>query len=239
MFLRKEESPMARQPRFVLPGQPQHVIQRGNNRQVIFHHPYDYEYYLEKLKNCLNEFECEIHSYVLMTNHVHLLVTPHLENSISKVMQVVGRHYVPYFNKKYKRTGTLWEGRYKASLIDSENYLFSCMRYIELNPLRAKMVSCPSEYQWSSYKSNALGMDSDLITPHDEYQKLGLNQEERCMNYLSLFKFALKEETMNQIRNKTNNCWVLGDDIFQSTIGSRLNRNASPMPKGGSRKSKN
>ena len=138
---------MARLPRFVLPGHPQHVIQRGNNRQIIFCAESDYQFYLEKLLDAANEHACDIHAYVLMTNHVHLLVTPHEENSISKMMQSLGRYYVQYFNYMYKRTGTLWEGRYKASLIDSDRYLFSCMRYIELNPVRAKgMVEHPSEY---------------------------------------------------------------------------------------------
>ena len=149
---------MARQPRFVLPGQPQHVIQRGNNRQDIFRADEDYAFYLEKAEEAANKHECDIHAYVLMTNHVHLLVTPHLENSISKMMQMIGRYYVQYFNYRYRRTGTLWEGRYKASLIDSEQYLLTCMRYIELNPVRAtNMADHPSDYRWSSYGSNATG----------------------------------------------------------------------------------
>ncbi len=134
---------MARMPRFILPGHPQHVVQRGNNRQVIFCDEVDYWFYLEKLGEAAKKHSCQIHAYVLMTNHVHLLVTPDTENGISKMM--LGRYYVQYFNCKYKRTGTLWEGRYKASLIDSERYLLTCM--IELNPVRARdMVGNPSEY---------------------------------------------------------------------------------------------
>ena len=144
---------MARQPRFILPGQPQHVIQRGNNRQPIFATTRDYEFYLEKLLKASKEHECQIHAYVLMTNHVHLLVTPTKIDGLSKMMQMLGRYYVQYFNYNYQRTGTLWEGRYKACLISSEQYLLTCMRYIELNPLRAQMVEEPGQYRWTSAPS--------------------------------------------------------------------------------------
>ena len=147
---------MARLPRFVIPGQPQHVIQRGNNRQDIFKVDNDYLFYLEKLQAAAEKHQCDIHAYVLMTNHVHLLLTPHTEEGIGKMMQMVGRYYVQFYNHSYNRTGTLWEGRYKATLIDSEHYLFTCMRYIELNPVRAKgMVDHPGKYRWSSYHCNA------------------------------------------------------------------------------------
>ena len=137
---------MARLPRFVIPGQPQHVIVRGINRETIFYEPEDYAFYLEKLKYACEQHHCQLHAYVLMTNHVHLLLTPKTEASIGKTIQSVGRYYVQYFNYHYERTGTLWEGRYKATLIDSETYLLTCYRYIELNPVRAKMVNHPSEY---------------------------------------------------------------------------------------------
>ena len=131
---------MARQPRFVLPGHPQHVIQRGNNRNVIFAEDADYCIYKDKLGEACERFRCRVHAYVLMTNHVHLLITPETEQGISKVMQSLGRQYVQYFNYRYQRTGTLWEGRYKASLLDTTQYLLTCYRYIELNPVRACMV---------------------------------------------------------------------------------------------------
>ena len=141
---------MARHPRFVLPGHPQHVIQRGNNRNVIFAEDADYCIYMEKLGEACERFGCRIHAYVLMTNHVHLLITPETEQGISKAMQSLGRQYVQYFNYRYQRTGTLWEGRYKASLLDTTQYLLTCYRYIELNPVRACMVEQPAEYRWSS-----------------------------------------------------------------------------------------
>jgi putative transposase len=153
---------MARLPRFSIPGQSQHVIQRGNNRDAIFVADEDYGFYLEKLKDACQKFHCEIHAYVLMTNHVHLLITPYSENGISKVMQSLGRFYVQYFNYQYRRTGTLWEGRYRATLLDSEQYLLICSRYIELNPVRAGMVLHAGEYPWSSYRCNAMQWEKQI-----------------------------------------------------------------------------
>ena len=170
---------MARQPRFVLPGHPQHVIQRGNNRSVIFGAEEDYGFYLDRLREGCNKHGCDVHAYVLMTNHTHLLLTPHSENGIGKLMQYIGRYYVQYFNYQYRRTGTLWEGRYKATLLDSEQYLLTCYRYIELNPVRAAMVDHPREYPWSSYRFNALGEPDGVIIPHELYQQLGKDGPER------------------------------------------------------------
>lgn len=164
---------MARLPRFVFPGHPQHVIIRGNNREPIFVANEDYRFYLDKLQEACIKHLCDVHAYVLMTNHVHLLITPNNEDSISKVMQMLGRYYVQYFNCSYKRTGTLWEGRYKASLVDSEAFALTCYRYIELNPVRANMVTHPAEYPWSSYRQNALGLEDKLVTSHYLYDALG------------------------------------------------------------------
>lgn len=157
---------MARLPRFNVVGQPQHVIVRGNNREPIFYTEPDYHFYLEKLRQACQKHDCALHAYVLMTNHVHLLITPNSENGISKAMQMLGRYYVPYFNQAYQRTGTLWEGRYKATLIDSELYALSCYRYIELNPVRAGMVQHPSEYPWSSYRCNRRNLRGDCAAPY-------------------------------------------------------------------------
>lgn len=224
---------MARQPRFVLPGQPQHVIQRGNNRQVIFAAEADYRFYLDKLSQACERFGCQIHAYVLMTNHVHLLMTPLTEISISKVMQSLGRYYVQYFNYQYQRTGTLWEGRYKACLIDAEAYLLTCYRYIELNPVRAGMVEHPGDYRWSSYGCNANGVKDDRIVPHDLYVRLGPNATGRCQAYRSLFKLALDPATVDNIRENTNKAWVLGNERFRQQIENLLERQAAPKPRGG------
>jgi len=229
---------MSRQPRFVLPGQPQHVIQRGNNREVIFVSDDDYRFYLEKLGDACVRFECELHAYVLMTNHVHLLMTPRREDGISKVMQSVGRYYVQYFNHQYKRTGTLWEGRYKATLLDSEAYLLTCYRYIELNPVRAGMVDHPSDYPWSSYACNAVGEENSLITPHERYQALDKDDDVRRSAYRTLFDCPLDTREMQEIREATNKSWVLGSDRFKEEIEALTARQAKPKAKGGDRKSK-
>jgi putative transposase len=164
---------MPRKPRFQLAGIPQHVIQRGNNREACFRSESDYRRYLDDLAASAEKYTCRIHAYVLMTNHVHLLVTPEHAPGIGEMMQALGRRYVHYINKTYRRTGTLWEGRYKASLIDSEAYFLTCMRYIELNPVRAQMVAHPGEYQWSSYCAAAQGRAGALLSPHPIYIELG------------------------------------------------------------------
>ena len=230
---------MARLPRFVIPDQPQHVIVRGNNRTEIFCADTDYQFYLEKLQLACEEHACQIHAYVLMTNHVHLLITPQEEQSIGKAMQMLGRYYVQYYNYTYRRTGTLWEGRYKATLIDFEAYLLTCMRYIELNPVRADMVAHPSEYPWSSYRRNALGQPNEIVTPQLEYQRLGKTDEERQSAYRQLFKHHITETSMNEIRNATNKAWVLGNDRFKQRIQKQLERRVEPNAKGGDRKSEN
>ncbi len=157
-----------------------------------------------------------------MTNHVHLLVTPHLESSIGKMVQMVGRYYVQYFNYCYRRTGTLWEGRYKASLIDSERYLLTCMRYIELNPVRAtNMVDHPSDYQWSSYAYNAVGAENDLLTPHPEYRNLGKTDVERQSAYRHLFRAQIPNRALEEIREAINRSNALGSDQYIREIEKR------------------
>ena len=228
---------MARLPRFVLPGHPQHVIVRGNNRAPIFNADEDYRFYLDKLQDAARKHQCDIHAYVLMTNHVHLLVTPRTEEGISKMIQMLGRYYVQYFNYTYRRSGTLWEGRYKASLIDSEAYALTCYRYIELNPVRAGMVGHPAEYPWSSYRGNALGENDALLTPHPLFLALGGSVDERQAAYRALFEGHFDEKTLEEVRASINKAWVLGSEHFREKIAIQLNRRASPLPKGGDRKS--
>ena len=228
---------MARLPRFMIPDQPQHVILRGNNRAEIFCAEADYNFYLEKLKLACTKHGCTVHAYVLMTNHVHLLITPHLEQSLGKAMQMLGRYYVQYYNYCYRRTGTLWEGRYKATLIDSESYLLTCMRYIEMNPLRAGMVNDPADYPWSSYQCNALGQLSDLVVPHSEYLGFGVTNEARQLYYKALFKNQLSENSITAIREATNKAWVLGSEQFKQRIQEKLDRRVDPKARGGDRKS--
>lgn len=228
---------MARLPRLDLLGQPQHVIQRGNNREPVFCRDEDYSFYLEKLKDAAVRHECRIHAYVLMTNHVHLLITPLATGSTGRMMQSLGRYYVQYFNFSYQRTGTLWEGRYKATLIDSEAYLLTCMRYIELNPVRAGMVNHPVDYPWSSYGGNASGQADALLTAHREYQRLGKTVEERQAAYRQLFRGRLPLEAIEAIREATNKAWVLGNDRFRSKVEQQLERRTGPIARGGDHRS--
>lgn len=228
---------MPRLPRYVLPGHPQHVIQRGNNRCPIFVADEDYGRFKQELLDACRRHHCLVHAYVLMTNHVHFVMTPQRENSIAKVLQSVGRRYVQYFNHAYRRTGTLWEGRYKATLIDTEVYLLACYRYIELNPVRANMVCHPGEYRWSSYGANTLGQHDTLVTPHEQYQALGSTTEERQAAYRALFQTHIDNKTLEEIRQATQKGWALGNDIFKEEIEHVLQRRAKPLPRGGDRRS--
>jgi putative transposase len=173
-----------------------------------------------------------------MTNPVHLLITPHLEHSLGKAMQMPGRYYGQYYNYCYQRTGTLWEGRYKATLIDSEACLLTCMHYLELNPVRAGLVSDPAGYPWSSYHHNALEQLSDGVVPHHEYLRLAESNEARQAAYRALFKRQLSENTITDIREATNKAWVLGNDQFKQRIQEQLGRRVEPKARGGDRKSK-
>jgi len=228
---------MARQRRFCLPGQPQHVIQRGNNRDITFIDKQDYHFYLESLADACQKHDCEIHAYVCMTNHVHLLVTPLTEYAISRTMQSLGRRYVQHFNHRYQRTGTLWEGRYKATLIDTEDYLLACYRYIEQNPVRAGMVTRPALYAWSSFRHNGLGKPDPLLTEHPLYQNLAMDRAKRLSRYRALFDTPVSRTTLSEIREATNKAWVLGNDRFREQMEEILERQAAPRLRGGDRKS--
>ena len=228
---------MARLPRLNLPGIPQHVIQRGNNRQVSFFNDTDYAVYLDKLKLYSEKYSVVVHSYVLMTNHVHLLMKPETEQGVSQVMQALGRYYVRYINQTYGRTGTLWEGRYKSTLVDSDNYFLTVSRYIELNPVRAGMVAHPAEYPWSSYQYNALGKPIELITPHFLYQALAKTDKTRQKRYSALFDKTIPDYTLEEIRHSINRAWVLGDERFKQQIEKQTGRRTSSLTRGGDRRS--
>lgn len=227
---------MARKPRYHLTGNPQHIIQRGNNRQATFFAEEDYRFYLDSLGVAAKKHGCAIHAYVLMTNHVHLLVTPAQPDSIPRLMQSVGRRYVQYINYSYKRSGTLWEGRYKASLVQSEAYLLTCMRYIELNPVRAAMVNRPESYKWSSYRANAQGLEDSLLTPHAEYEALGPTSETRQTAYCALFSAHLEPETLAEVRAAINGELVTGTGRFKAEIETMLGRRSGPGRRGRPRK---
>jgi putative transposase len=214
---------MPRKPRFYLPGIPAHVIQRGNSRQAVFFSDEDYTAYLDWLKEGAEKHGCAIHAYVLMTNHVHLLMTPQTRDAISKTIQFVGRHYVTYINHVYGRSGTLWEGRHKGCLISSEEYLFSCMRYIEMNPVRAGMVETPAEYPWSSYRWNATGRENKMLIAHPGYLALGGDSKERAHAYRELFRSSLEPEQVHDIRATVQTGTPLGNDRFREEVEKTLN----------------
>ena len=219
---------MSRKPRFLLPGIPQHVIQRGHNREPCFYAQADYHRYQKNLHEAADKNQASIHAYVLMTNHVHLLVTPHQPHSITHMMQDLGRKFVRYINDTYRRTGGLWEGRFKASLVDSEAYLLTCMRYIEMNPVRAGMTQHPGEYHWSSYAANATGQSDDLIQLHPLYQLLGEVEAERQYAYRELFRTHLDATELHDVREALNQELVLGRDDFKDKIEAMINRQTRP-----------
>jgi len=229
---------MPRKPRMYLPGVPCHIIQRGNNREATFFSEQDYQFYLECLSDAVSKYHVAIHAYVLMTNHVHLLMTPLAKESISLVMQSVGRRYVQYVNLEYRRTGTLWESRHKASIVDAENYLLSCCRYIEMNPVNANMVKHPAEYKWSSYMHNAHGVTNNLVSPHEIYRRLGLSDEARRQAYAALFETVLSTTDVHVIRNAARFSMPTGDSRFKQQIEQMLNRKVGYAHRGRPRVSK-
>jgi putative transposase len=223
---------MARLPRFFAEGEAQHVIQRGNNREPTFTSEQDFAFYLDCLRRASAEHGLAIHAYVLMTNHVHLLATPEHENSLPKTLQSVGRRYVQYFNYAHRRSGTLWEGRYRATLVEAERYLLTCMRYIEMNPVRAAMVEHPADYPWSSYRTNAQGHPDPLVTPNELYRRLDRSDEQRQSAYRQLFRSQIPKGDLEAIRQSTHKAWVLGNDRFRAKIERLSGRRASPLPRG-------
>lgn len=233
---------MSRLPRYVIPGQPQHIIQRGNNRQVIFAAEADYQFFRDVLVKAAEMHGLAVHAYVWMTNHIHLLATPESGRSISTVFQSVGRRYVQYFNYTYRRSGTLWEGRYRATVVDSERYLLTVMRYIELNPVRAGIVVDPSEYPWSSYLCNAFGdsgSNSNWIVPHREYLSLGATPAKRQSTYHGVFQEAIAAKDLSDIRECTHKGWALGNERFREQIEAVGKRRAASKGVGRPKKEPN
>ena len=213
---------MPRKPRFFLPNVPVHMMIRGNNRQVVFTDSDDFFIYKSWLREASESLECRVHAYVLMSNHIHLLVSAEETSHLSKLSQAVGRRYVPYFNHKYGKSGSLWEGRFKAASIDSENYLMACYRYIELNPVRALMVTDSQYYEWSSYHANALGKKDTLVTPHPLYKRLGKNKVSREMAYKALVSSGIEADLITKIQQCTQTGVPLGKDKFIDQIESLL-----------------
>lgn len=219
---------MPRRARVVLPNVPLHLIQRGNNRQVCFVADEDFRVYLDWLHEYAGKTGCRVHAYVLMTNHVHLLVSAGQEDAPGALMKALGQRYVQYFNRTYRRSGTLWEGRYRSCLTQAEDYLLACQRYIELNPVRARMVEHPAEYRWSSYRANAQGEASSLLDPHAVYLALGATPEARQASYRELFRYELEPGLVDEIRRATNGNFALGNARFSAEVAAMLGRRVTP-----------
>jgi len=215
---------MARPPRLSLPSYPHHVTQRGNNRQPIFLAPNDYEVFLECLREAKRKCRARLYAYVLMTNHVHLLVEPEQEGGLGRFMQSVGRRYVRYINDAHARTGTLWEGRFKSAVVSRDEYLIMCSRYIELNPVRAGMVRHPQDYRWSSYHRRALGRPDELLDEDPWYVSLGKTTQDRVRVYASWLEASISDKEWELIRRATQQGRVVGSASFQEAIGSQVGR---------------
>ena len=223
---------MARLPRLTVTGYPHHVILRGNNRQDIFKTTADYQRMLDLLYDHSREQRVDIHAYVLMSNHLHLLVTPQQDQALPKMMQAVGRSYVQVFNKVHGRTGTLWEGRYRSTLIQTDRYLLTCMAYIDLNPVRAHMVAQPEDHVWSSH-AHYIGRRSDrLVTPHALYWALGNTPFAREAAYAELVQAGITLDQQGALTDATLSGWALGDEVFKLSLQGQTERRLSKTKAG-------
>jgi putative transposase len=223
---------MPRHARLVIPDVPVHLIQRGHNRNACFFCEDDFQYYLRWLMRFAKESGCDIHAYVLMTNHVHLALTPHDAGSLALLMKMLNQRYVAYINKKRNWTGTLWEGRSKSCLMFDRSYFLTCMRYIELNPVRAGMVGHPRDYPWSSYRANAEGVFNPCITPHAIYQSLGHTEADQRSAYRMFVSSIVDEIHTDEIRRATNGNYALGDAISTGELATALGRRVTPGKRG-------
>jgi putative transposase len=227
---------MARPPRLTIPGVALHVIQRGVNRTACFFSDIDRRYYLKCLAKYAGRRQCTVHAYVLMSNHVHLLLTPQREGSVAKMLQDLGRTYVRTINSLHGRSGTLWDGRFKSSLVDSETYLMNCHRYVELNPVRAGIVGRAADYPWSSYAHYALGRENPVITEHPSYLELGGDSTSRSKAFCALFDEQMDETLVQAIRDATNTGSALGSKAFLARTASLVGREVQIPQRGRPRK---
>lgn len=229
---------MPRRARLSLPGVPLHLVQRGNNGQACFFAPDDCQHYLDWLEDHSRRQGCRVHAYVLMTNHVHLLVSADDPGAPSRVMKALGQRYVQYINRTYRRSGGLWEGRFRSCLVQQDDCLFACLRYIEMNPVRAGMVEQPVDYRWSSYRAHAHGAFDTMLKPHSAYLALGTNPDERQQRYRMLFREQLGQQVLEDIRDATRGNFVLGNPKFAAEVAVALGRRASRGKAGRPRKIK-
>jgi len=211
---------MPRQSRYIVPEVAAHIIQRGNNRIACFREDSDYLTYLFHLRQLAAKLSVKVHAYCLMTNHIHLLLTPGSSQDCIALMRDLGQRYVQYFNRRYERSGTLWEGRYRSCITESARYVLACYRYIELNPVRARMVQRPREYPWSSHAANIGELADAGIVPHAEFDALGCDNITRRTAYRALFEDGLADSLVSAIREATNGGYPLGSERFTSVIAA-------------------
>ena len=215
---------MARLARLVVPLQVHHLIQRGHNRQAVFRDDEDRRKYLEILREVASIHHVAVHAYVLMDNHVHLLVTPEDAQGLSRMMQAQGRRFVAWFNKRHEHIGTLWEGRFRATVIDSERYLLLCMRYLDLNPVRAGLLVQCREYAWSSH-AHYIGARTDpLITEHPLFWALGNTPFERDAAYKELFSADISPAEVTALTESALKGWPLGPAEFLASLAMQTDR---------------
>lgn len=223
---------MPRKRRICPPGLPVHVVQRGNNRQACFADEADRKAYANWLGEAAAKYAVSIHAWVFMTNHVHLLVTAAMPDGISHCMQYLGRHYVRRFNYRHQRTGTLFEGRFKSSVVQSREYLLTCQRYIELNPVRAGMVSDPADFTWSSYRAHAFGKLVGMWSPHPEYLALATTPLQRRAIYRQFVQAQSAERLVTDIREALNKGLVLGTERFKAELEQLTGQRQRPAKRG-------
>lgn len=223
---------MPRRPRLELPGVPLHLTHRGVNRAATFLSPEDFSEYRSALAEAATLHRVRIHAYVLMSNHVHLLVSADAKGAVSRAMRDVGRCYVPAFNRRYRRTGTLWEGRFKSCLVDSERYLLTVYRYIELNPVRAAMVGHATHYPWSSVHGNLGRIADALLTPHPAYEALGASVADRVAAYRDWLEAGVSATDLADIRRHMQQERALGSPRFQAMVAETLQRPVQWRPRG-------
>lgn len=223
---------MARLPRLIVPNQPHHVIQHGNDRQQIFRDADDHAIFLKWLREASRQFKVAIHAYALMPDHLHLLATPLDESGLGRMMQWIGRHYVPYFNQKYSRSGTLWQGRYKATVIESERYFMACSAYIELNPVRTGLAYAPQDYPWTSYAHHVGIHLNPVITDHALYWALGNTPFSREAAYRNLLEQGLTADEVLAVTEATRKGWALGSDKYKAQLEKTFNRRVQPAKRG-------
>jgi len=223
---------MARLPRLTLAGYPHHIILRGNNRQAIFMDMADFQRMLALLQTHAIEQGVQVHSYVLMSNHLHLLLTPLQNDSLPKMMQAVGRTYVLYFNKRHGRSGTLWEGRYRSALIQTERYFLACMAYIDLNPVRAGMVAQAADYPWSSHGHYIGRQNEAWLTPHPMYWEMGNTPFAREAAYAAMIQAGVNQEQQQALTSSALSGWALGEKSFVQGLQKQTSRRVNPAKAG-------